>query len=160
MPGVALPSAASPGLTLPCHAKPRLDQGDYMPGNLNPANPIDVIPAGFYTALSEELRIESFVNQYADGSSDRVNLAQNPRHFFRITRRMTSAQYSALWTFFSNHLISPFFFYLPRETQPPFTPDPTGAATSGRYTVVWDGNWSDQVQLGRSEVSLGLREVV
>jgi len=131
-----------------------------MPLNVDPANPVDVLPAGFYTALGEELRIESYVNQgYPDGSSDRRPLAQNPRHFFRVTRRVDAGQYTALWTFFKAHLVTPFFFYLPRETQPPFTPDPTGASVFGRYAVVWDGNWSDQLQLGRTEVSLGLREV-
>jgi hypothetical protein len=130
-----------------------------LPGNIRPAAPVDVLPAGFYSALVEELRIESFVNRYPDGSSDRAKLADNPRRFWRLTRKVTPAQYSTLYTFFKNHLLQPFYFYVPRETQPPFTPDPTGASTFGRYVVVWDGNWSDQFQLGRSEVSLGLREV-
>jgi hypothetical protein len=131
-----------------------------MPNNLQPANPTDVLPSGFYSMLGEELRIESFVNNYPDGSSDRAPLAQYPRHFFKITRLVTAAQYATLWSFFSAHLIFPFYFYNPRETTPPFHPDPTGAATQGRYTVVWDGNWSDRYNLGRTEVSLGLREVV
>jgi hypothetical protein len=130
-----------------------------MPGNIQPANPVDVIPAGFYAGLQEELRIESFVNVYPDGSSDRMKLQDTPRHFFRITRRVTGPQYTSLYTFFKAHLVQPFYFYLPRETQPPFTPDPTGSSPFGRYTVVWDGHWSDQHQLGRSEVSLGMREV-
>jgi len=131
-----------------------------VPNNLQPSNPVDVLPSGFYSVLTEELRIESFANtDYPDGSADRAALANNPRHFFRITRRVTGPQYTTLWQFFSTHLISPFFFYVPRLTVPPFTPDPTGAATQGRYTVVWDGNWSDRYNLGRTEVSLGLREV-
>jgi hypothetical protein len=130
-----------------------------MPGNIKPAAPVDVLPAGFYTALQEELRVEAFVNRYPDGSSDRAALVLNPRHFFRITRRVTPASYTTLWTFFKAHLVAPFYFYLPRETVPPFKPDPTGENPVGRYTVVWDGNWSDQVGVGRSEVSLGMREV-
>src|SRR5215831_3870884 len=111
-----------------------------MPNNLQPANPVDVLPASFYSMLGEELRIESFVNSYADGSSDRAPLAQYPRTFFRLTSLVTPSQYNTLWQFFSNHLVTPFYFYLPRATTPPFHPDPTGAATQGRYTVVWDGN--------------------
>jgi hypothetical protein len=57
------------------------------------------------------------------------------------------------------HLVQPFWFYNLRETAPPFKWDPTGQSTTGRYTVVLDGNWSDQFNLGRSAVSLGLREV-
>jgi len=130
-----------------------------MPNPISPAAPTDVLPASFYSALSEELRIEAFANSYPDGSSDRLNLVNYPRCFFKITLRVTGAQYDTLWQFFSSHLLTPFYFYVPRQTIPPFHPDPTGASPDGRYTVVWDGNWSDRFNLGRSEVSLGLREV-
>lgn len=112
-----------------------------------------------YSALSEELRIESYVNSYPDGSSDRFALQTYERHFFRITLRVTAAQYTSLWQFFSTHLVFPFYFYVPRLTVPPFHPDPSGAATQGRFVTVFDGDWSDRLNLGRSEVSLGLREV-
>jgi hypothetical protein len=130
-----------------------------MPGNIEFATATDVFPAGFYSAFGEELRVEAFSNAYPDGSSDRWPLVEGPRHFFRITRRVTGDDYNTLWTFFKAHLTTPFWFYNPRETTPPFTPDPTGAATDGRYMVVFDGNWSDMFNLGRTEVSLGLREI-
>jgi hypothetical protein len=128
-----------------------------MPGNLQPAAPTDTLPTGFYAAITEELRVEAFVNPYPDGSSDRAPIQTIPRRFFRCTRRVTASQYSALWSFFQAHLILPFWFYVPRETSPPFASAPTGA--TGRYAVVWDGAWSDQLMIGRSEVSFGLREV-
>lgn len=129
-----------------------------MPGNLQPANPTEVMPKGLCTAFQEELRFESFVNSgYPDGSSDRVALALNARHFFRFTRRATATQYAALFTFYKAHLIVPFYFYNLRESN--FVWDATGGSTVGRYTVVFDGNWSDQSGLGRSQASLGLREV-
>jgi hypothetical protein len=130
-----------------------------MPGNVAPPAPADVIPFGLYSAFQEELRIEAYVNSYPDGSSDRAALATNPRHWFRCTRAVTAAQYTALKTFFDAHRIVPFYFYNLRETVPPWTWDSTGASTSGRYTVVFDGGWSDQIGLGRSSVSFNLREV-
>lgn len=131
-----------------------------MPGNLTPAQPVDVMPYGLCSAFTEELRIEAFVNAtYTDGSSDRAPLVINPRRFFRFTRRVTGGQYTALWNFIRAHLINPFYFYNLRETVPPFTWDATGQNPSGRYAVVLDGNWSDQSAISRSDVSLGLREV-
>jgi len=130
-----------------------------LPGNITPAQPSDVMPAGLCAAFTEELRLEGFCNTYPDGSSDRAALALNARHFFRFTRNVTGVDYTALWTFVLAHLVEPFYFYNLRETVPPFAWDATGQATSGRYIVAVDGNWSDQMAIGRSQVSLGLREV-
>jgi hypothetical protein len=130
-----------------------------MPGNVTPAAPVDVMPEGLCSEFVEELRIEGFANKYVDGSSDRAALVQNARHFFRFTRKAEGADYSALWTFVQAHLVKEFWFYHLRETAPPFTWDATGQNTAGRYAVVLDGNWSDQYNLGRSGISLGLREV-
>jgi len=129
-----------------------------MPGNLDPANPVDVMPKGLCAAFNEEMRFESFINaSYPDGSSDRAPLSLNARHFFKFTRRVTAAQYTALFNFFKAHPVQAFYFYNLRESA--FQWDPTGASTAGRYTVVFDGAWADQFIVGRSQVSLGLREV-
>jgi hypothetical protein len=131
-----------------------------MPGTITPANPTEVMPATLCAAFTEELRIESFQNTYQDGSSDRVALALHPRRFFRMTRKVKASEYTTLYTFYKAHLIIPFWFYNLVETVPKFTWDQTGQAPDGRYAVVFDGSWSDQVILGtRSQVSLGLREV-
>jgi len=130
-----------------------------VPGNLNPANPVDVLPAGLAGAFTEEVRFENFLNSYVDGSSDRMTLVINPRRFFKLTRKLTAAQYTALFNFYKAHLIAAFFFYNGVETVPPFTSDPTGANPVGRYTVVFDGSWSDAVTLARSQGSFGMREV-
>jgi len=117
------------------------------------------MPFGLCSAFTEEMRLEALVNSYPDGSSDRAALAQNPRHFFKCTRPVTVAQYTALFNFFNAHRGDPFYFYNLRETVPPFTWDSSGAQTIGRYVVVFDGPWSEEIMLGRSSVSLALREV-
>ena len=130
-----------------------------MPGNLNAAVVVGVMPGGLCSAFQEELRLESLANAYPDGSSDRAALALNVRHFFRMTRKVTAAQYTALWDFYIAHLTDAFYFYNLRETVPPWTWDASGNQPVGRYIVVFDGSWSDTVMMGRSEASLGLREV-
>jgi len=131
-----------------------------LPDNIIAAAPTDVLPAGLCSVFHEEHRIEAFINSYQDGRSDRAALALNPRRFWKMTRRLTTTQYSALYTFYSNHLVAPFWFYHFPETVPPYSWDGTGAATDGRYAVVFDGSWSEQVKTGRSDVSFGLREVL
>jgi hypothetical protein len=131
-----------------------------MPGTITPVSPTEVMPATLCAAFTEELRLEIFANTYQDGSSDRVALAVNPRRFFRMTRKVKPAEYTTLYNFYKAHLIIPFWFYNLTETVPKFTWHADGVDTNGRYVVVFDGSWSDQVLLGsRSQVSLGLREV-
>jgi|SRR5262249_43685277 len=130
-----------------------------MPGIITPANPTEVMPFTLCAAFTEQLEYKCFLNTYQDGSSDRIAQADNPRHFFRLTRKLTASQYTTLYNFYQAHLIKPFWFYNLPETVPPFTWDINGNAPDGRYAVVFDGSWSDQVLLGRSQVSLGLREV-
>ena len=130
-----------------------------MPGNLNAAVVVGVMPAGICAAYQEELRLETLVNAYPDGSSDRNALAINVRHFFKLTRKVTSAQYTALWNWYHAHPCDAFYFYNLRETVPPWTWDPSGNQPVGRYIVVFDGSWSETTIMGRSQASLGLREV-
>jgi hypothetical protein len=130
-----------------------------MPSNVAAAAPSDVLPQILATAFSEEIRFEALVNNYPDGSSDRNPLTINSRKFFKQTSALTLAQWDALRTFYFGHICAPFYFYYGRETVPLYSIDPTGQDTIGRYTVVFDGGYSDSIGLGRSTASIGLREV-
>jgi hypothetical protein len=142
-----------------------------MPQNITPASPTDVMPKWISIAFNAQERFESLVNQdYADGSSDRVSLVQYPRSFFRITTKLMPSQWQALRDFFLSHKGIPFYFYFSRETKPPYTVDMTGASTDGRYTVVFDGQYSenysgpgrastDTYGFGQSQTTFQLREV-
>src|SRR5215813_2547070 len=57
-----------------------------MPSNIIPAQPSQVMPLALCSAYQEELRIESLVNRYSDGSSDRAALVlfTRPSHLSRI----------------------------------------------------------------------------
>jgi hypothetical protein len=141
-----------------------------MPQNITPANPTVVLPKLVSVAFNEQVRFESLVNQgYADASSDRTPLVQNPRSFFRITTKLSPTQWQALRDFFLLHYGEAFYFYFGRETEPPYTVDMTGNATDGRYTVVFDGQYSenytpgltaaDTYGSGQSQTTFQLREV-
>jgi hypothetical protein len=139
-----------------------------MPGNITPATPTDVMPVNLSRAFHEELHLEADLNLYPDGSSDRNALAQNNRRYFTMQRLLTSDDWSTLRAFYYAHQGVSFYFYNPRETVPPFTSDPTGQNTVGRYTVVFDGSWTETYGNERMQkdgshsatVSLGLREIL
>ena len=144
-----------------------------MPGNLIPAQPTDVMPARLSRAFHEELHLEADLNQYPDGSSDRNALAQNNRRYFTMQQTLSPDDWQTLRQFFYNHQGRPFYFYNLRETVPPFSWDATGQNPIGRYTVAFDGTWSETYNAHRAQydpeskvmkgfaadVSLGLREI-
>jgi hypothetical protein len=143
-----------------------------MPGNIIPANPTDVMPANLARAFHAELHLECDLNMYPDGSSDRNALALNNRAYFTMQATLLPDAYTALKSFFYAHQGVPFYFYNLRETVPPFSWDATGQNTIGRYTVVFDGAWTETYGYERNQiqgqtfqgfgvtVSLGMREVV
>jgi hypothetical protein len=131
-----------------------------MPGNVAAASPTVVMPAQLARAFSEDLRLEALVNAYPDGSTDRAALANNVRHYFKMTQGLTAAGWQQMYNFFLQQQSAPFYFYNLRETVPPWSWDSTGQSTVGRYTVVFDGQWSDQFTAARTSVQMGLREVV
>ena len=127
-----------------------------MPGNVAPADPVDTFPTNRYSSFTIELRLEARLNTYPDGSSERVALAINPRHFFKISFRVTASQWSNLRFFYQTHQGTPFYFYNLLES----LPGPPPGDPVGRYIVVFDGAWTEELQLGRTLVSLNMREVV
>jgi hypothetical protein len=135
-----------------------------MPGNIIPAAPADVMPANLARAFHEDMHLELDINLYPDGSSDRNALALNTRHYWTMQQTLVASDYAALRAFFYAHQGQPFYFYNLRETVPPFSHDPTGGDPIGRYTVVFDGAWSETYTYERTvaavTVNLGLREIV
>lgn len=146
-----------------------------MPDNIISATPTDVMPARLARAFHEELRLECDVNIYPDGSSDRNALAQNNRRYFTMQQTLLPTDWQAMRDFFNRNQGRAFYFYNLRETVPPFSWDPTGANPIGRYTVAFDGEWTETYGRERAEmqgtppalvfkgfaanVSLALREI-
>jgi hypothetical protein len=127
-----------------------------MPGNLIPASPTTVMPARLARSFHEELRLECDINTYPDGASDRQALALNNRRYFTVQVMLPPAEWHDLRQFLFDHQGLPFYFYNLRETVPPFSWDPTGGDPIGRYTVVFDGVWSETYTRDRAQVTGGV----
>jgi phage-related protein len=132
-----------------------------MPGSVQNAAPLTVLPASFARAFVHEREYPALDNEYRNGESQRSVQATNSRKRWRLTKRLTPAQLSALRDFFDARKgpAEPFYFYDPYETSPKFSHDPTGQAVAGRYTVRFAGEWNQSVGLGKTDVSIELVEV-
>src|SRR6266404_8558509 len=112
-----------------------------MPGNVSSSSPTTVLPASLYTALVEVATYAAIANDYRQGENQRDVRVSADRRAWRFSKRLTYAQWNTLRTFYLARKgnTEAFYFYNPHETSPRFTPDPTGVATTGRYTVRFDG---------------------
>jgi len=126
-----------------------------MPGNVAAAAPTDTFPTYRYASFTIEMRLESLVKTLPDGTSVRAALAINQRHFFKLSFAVTPAQWNGLRAFYLAHQGVPFYFYNLLEA----LPGPPPGDPVGRYTVVIDSAWGEELRLGRTIVTLNLREV-
>ena len=101
------------------------------------------------------------VNEYPVGDSQRRAITTTSRKRWRLSVRLTSSLLSTLRAFFETCLggIISFYFYDGTETASPWDWDATGTVTTGRYTVRFEGGWSQIHNLGRHDVELTLVEI-
>ena len=132
-----------------------------MPGSVQNAAPLTVLPASLSRAFAHEREYPVLDNEYRNGESQRSVQAANSRKRWRLAKRLTPAQLSALRDFFEARkgATDPFYFYDPYETSPTFSHDPTGLAVAGRYTVRFAGPWEQSASLSRTDLSLELIEL-
>jgi phage-related protein len=132
-----------------------------MPGSVQNAAPATVLPVSLSRAFVHEREYPVLDNEYRSGESQRFVQATNSRRRWRLAKRLTPAQLAALRDFYDARkgATEPFYFYDPYETNPKFTHVPTGEAVAGRYTVRFNGEWSQSVGLGRADVNIELVEL-
>lgn len=130
-----------------------------MPGSVANAAPATVLP---YTLARDFVAGREYLanqNSYRGGERQVGLLVATSRKTFEFTGVMNAADLATMRTFYLASQIAPFYFYYGPETSPPYSYDATGAATTGRYTVVVESLWEQSVGLGRSEVAIRLKEV-
>lgn len=132
-----------------------------MPGSVHNAAPLAVMPASLSRAFVHEREYPALDNEYRNGESQRSVQATNSRKRWRLAKRLTRAQLSALRDFYDARKgpTEPFYFYDPYETSPKFSHDPTGQAIAGRYIVRFAGLSEQSVTLARADLSLELIEL-
>jgi phage-related protein len=118
-----------------------------------------VFPAELSRAFTETRQFACRVNEYHDGTTQRMALVSSSRRSWKCTRRLAPAEMAVLRAFLLAHPTDAFYFYSPKETSPLFTADPTGAATSGRYKVRLNGDINETIYIPRAEVEIELVEV-
>jgi phage-related protein len=132
-----------------------------MPGSVQNAVPLTVLPASLSRAFANEREYPALDNEYRNGESQRSVQATNSRKRWRLAKRLTAAQLSALRDFYDARKgpTEPFYFYDPYETNPKFSHDPTGQAVAGRYTVRFASPWEQSTALARTDLTLELIEL-
>ena len=132
-----------------------------MPGAVLNTAPSAVLPDNLCRAFARSQEYSVVENDYRNGESQRAVLATNSRKRWRLAKRLTPTLLEQFRAFYEARMgsVEPFWFYDPYETSPKFSYDPTGATTTGRYTVRFDGEWNQTAGLGRVDVSIELVEL-
>jgi len=121
-----------------------------MPGNVAIAAPSGVMPYALCASFTESREYVQLQSQYHDGTVQRSQLATTSRRTFHLAQRLDATKAAALKAFWDGQQggVVPFLFY--NLVEGPY--DPTGDATTGRYTVVFRNNWQQTTSLARTDV--------
>ena len=134
-----------------------------MPGNVPLADAVEVLPQALCKEFAAARDYPVLVNEYPCGESQREIMATNSRRSWKQKRRLTAALMTALRTFYDARGADPFFFYDPMEPAEGHAIgsnwDGTGASLQGRFTVRFQGAFSQDMGLGLGEVGLELVEL-
>ena len=134
-----------------------------MPGSVNNAAPVGVLPQSLCAAFSEKREWASRVNEYHDGARQSSGMVSTSRRSWSLRKRLKPTVLQALWNFWTGNQHTAFYFYNPKEPasgQPVGSNyDATGVSTQGRYTVRFDGDWNQSTYIPRADCTLELIEV-
>lgn len=141
-----------------------------MPGNLQPAAPSGVLPKSLATAFTESWTYPMLANSYHDGTPERALIvdginAPTPIRTWKLSRRLNASDLQTLRAFFEAQQGGsiPFYFYDPFDVAPGNAIgsnwDGFGLNSQGRHVTVFRGDWSQTVNLARTDAPLELAEV-
>lgn len=132
-----------------------------MPASVRNASPTRVMPAFLAKSFTASRVVAANENAYRDGSRQIGLLVNTSRKSFEAVLALSSSQLTAMRAFYESVKggRGEFWFYYGPETSPAYTHDPTGVASAGRYSVVFESDWSQTVGMGRGEAQIRLIEV-
>jgi hypothetical protein len=131
-----------------------------MPGSVLNAVSAGVLPYSLSKAFAHSREYLVLVNDYANGESQRSLVTFSSRKRWPLTKRLAYSTMATLRAFYDSMdgPLKAFYFYDVFETSPKFSYDVTGVATTGRYIVHFDSEFSTLWDLGRNEVDVQLVE--
>jgi phage-related protein len=122
-----------------------------------------VFPFALSTAFTETQSVAARVNEYHDGTTQRMATVATVRRSWKLTERLTPAAMATLRAFMLAYPTTAFYFYNPKE---PGTGqvegsnyDATGSSPTGRYTVRLAGDLTEQSYIPRTDVGVDLVEI-
>ncbi|MBN1567936.1 MAG: hypothetical protein JXA73_08810 [Acidobacteria bacterium] len=130
-----------------------------MPGSVQNAAPTTVLPWSLSKAFTHSREYIVKENEYPDGTSQRGLLVSTSRKRWNTSRRLTASILASFRTFYlaRKSWLEPFYFYDPWDAN--FAYDPTGASSTGRYTVRFAGSWDQMVGMRRADCEIALIEI-
>jgi hypothetical protein len=132
-----------------------------MPGSVTNASATTVLPESLCSAFARAQEYAIRANDYPDGSNQRSLLVATSRKSWKLAKKLTATELSTLRAFYQsrNGPHQAFYFYDPFETDPLFSYDESGQDLDGRHIVRFDGDWEQNNNLGRKEVTVSLVEL-
>jgi hypothetical protein len=131
-----------------------------MPASVANAAPATVMPNTLCRQFTAARTYAVLQNEYRDGGRQVALRGATSRKTWAIAKRLTKTEVATLRAFFLARLgaTEPFYFYdLLDDKQAVF--DATGVNPVGRFTVRFDGGWSQAATMGRVDVSISLVEL-
>lgn len=124
-------------------------------------SPARVLPHSLCASFAHKRQMAVQQNRYAGGETQVGLLVSEgaPRLSWTLAKRLTATAMETLRDFYAdcNGPQMAFYFYDTSERTAVY--DSTGAATTGRYTVRFDGGWSESSAVGRGSTSISMVQV-
>jgi hypothetical protein len=134
-------------------------KGGLMPASVRNAVSVGVLPFSLCTQLIETHQQSVRMNEYHDGTSERMALVATARRSWQMAKRLAPATLVALHDYLAARPADAFYIYVMKETVPAFTWDATGVATAGRYLVRAVGDWNQTTYIPRADSQVAFLEV-
>lgn len=138
-----------------------------MPGNIAAAAPSGVFPQTLSTLFTETFALPMLMQPYHDTTLERSIIQDGVNEpvtlrTWKLSKRLKASDFTALKNFYEGQDggLTPFYFYDPFAADPPGANyDPTGAESVGRLACVFRGNWSESINIARSETALEIAQI-
>lgn len=120
------------------------------------------MPLSLSMLFEQQRDFASRENEYALGEVQVRSMVTTSRKSWRLSKRLTPADYDTLLAFFHARggPAQPFYFYDGTETSPKWGWDATGVSTTGRYMVRFlNQRWAAEQSLPRHTVDIEIGEV-